>query len=91
MSSLTIYWERCSVCGRYETVRQCTLFKDVLVDIHCCILCAKRSVCPAPAWRIALPEKPLATAPRSRLSLEEGRKLIEELTSLLEGAGKNQS
>ncbi|WP_448578394.1 hypothetical protein [Thermosphaera sp.] len=87
---MTIYWERCGVCGRYETVRQCTLFKDVLVDIHCCILCVKRSVCPAPAWKIALPAKPVATA-RTGLSVEEKKRLIDELTSLLEKPGKKDA
>jgi hypothetical protein len=83
---MTIYWERCSVCGRYESVRQCTLFKDLLVDIHCCILCVKRSVCPAPAWKITIPAKPVPQA-REGLSMEEKKRLIDELTSLLEKPG----
>jgi len=87
---VTIYWERCSVCGRYEAVRQCTLYKDVLVDIHCCILCVKRSVCPAPAWRIALPAKPVTQA-RAGVSVEERKRLIDELTSLLEKPGKKNA
>jgi len=76
---LTIFWERCSICGRYITTRQCTLHPEVSVCIHCCLSCVERSSCPKPVWeiKIAKPVKPIA-------KLEDKKKIMEELLSKLD-------
>ncbi len=79
---MTIYWERCSVCGRYESTRQCTLHPELMVCIYCCLTCVERNKCPRPAWRFES-EKPVAPKTIS----EEKKKLMEDLLSKL--GGKN--
>jgi len=77
---MTIYWERCLVCGRYLPTRQCTLHSDISVCIHCCISCIERSSCPRVAWEISV-AKPRVEA---RLKLEDKKKIMEELLSKLD-------
>jgi len=74
--NVTIYWERCGVCGGYSPVKQCTLYQDLLVDAKCCISCVKRSVCPRPVWRF---EAVLGKGPVKTASPDEKRKLLMEL------------
>ncbi len=47
---MTIYWERCSICGNYNLVKQCTIYQDVIVCPHCCLSCVKRRECSKPVW-----------------------------------------
>ncbi|ADV65484.1 hypothetical protein Desmu_1187 [Desulfurococcus mucosus DSM 2162] len=75
---MTIYWERCSVCGYHSPVKQCTLFPDLMVDAKCCLLCPKRGVCPKPAWRFE------GLVERGVVSPDERRKLLVELLERLE-------
>jgi len=73
------------LCGRYLSIKECTLYPDVLVCIHCCLSCVERSSCPKPAWRVEL-EKPVAS---KGVSLEERRRVFEDLLSKLEGGKKS--
>ncbi|MGC8953871.1 MAG: hypothetical protein ACP5N5_04035 [Desulfurococcus sp.] len=89
MPALTIYWERCDVCGYYRPVKQCTLFQNLLVDAVCCISCPKRSECPRPVWRVeAVLEKP--AQPRLA-SPEERRRLLMELLGKLSSESRAPS
>ena len=47
---MTIYWERCSICGRHYPTKTCWLHPELNVCPHCCLLCPERSICPNPAW-----------------------------------------
>lgn len=77
---MTIYWERCNVCGANRPVLECALNPGLLVDIHCCVSCAKRSSCPRPVWTITV------AAPRKEgPGIEERKKILEELEALLRG------
>lgn len=77
---MTIYWERCNLCGANRPVMECTLNPGLLVDIHCCVSCVRRGSCPKPVWAITVP------APkREALRAEERRKMLEELEALLKG------
>ncbi|OYT41055.1 MAG: hypothetical protein B6U89_00010 [Desulfurococcales archaeon ex4484_58] len=76
---MTIYWEQCSLCGRYHSTRQCTLNPDVMVCVYCCISCPVRNKCPKPVWRFEF-EKPVTPKPIP----DEKKKLMEELLSKLE-------
>ncbi|MEM4488038.1 MAG: hypothetical protein QXK88_04455 [Desulfurococcaceae archaeon] len=80
---MTIYWERCDFCGQNKPVKKCSIIPDFSIDIHCCISCPMwMSRCKSPAWRV---EIPTPSPPRVRSpSKEEKKKLIEELTSMLE-------
>jgi hypothetical protein len=76
---LTIYWERCDVCGRYLPTRQCTLHPELNVCIYCCLSCPERSRCPKPAWELKI-----VKLAKPSLSLEEKKKIMGELFSKLE-------
>ena len=76
---MTIYWDRCQVCGRYVTTKQCTLHPEISVCIHCCLSCVERDKCPRPVWEIRL-RKPVEAKAR----LEDKKKLMEELLSKLD-------
>ena len=79
---MTIYWERCSICGKHHIVKQCTLIPELLVCPQCCIICPRRRVCPKPVWDIEI--KPVikrrATVTRKR----EAEKVLMDLLSRLE-------
>ena len=47
---MTIYWERCSICGRHYPTKTCWLHPELNVCPHCCLLCPERSICPNPVW-----------------------------------------
>ncbi len=47
---MTIYWERCSVCGRHLPTKTCWLHPEQQVCVFCCVFCPERSVCPNPVW-----------------------------------------
>ncbi len=47
---MTIYWERCSICGRHYPTKTCWLHPELSVCPHCCLLCPERGHCPQPAW-----------------------------------------
>jgi hypothetical protein len=76
---VTIYWERCSICGKYEFVKQCTLHPELMVCPHCCLTCPLRSKCPHPAWYPKLGRHAEKEAKR-----EEMEKIISDLLSKLE-------
>jgi len=82
---LTIYWDRCDLCGLHNPTKTCSLFPELAVDPHCCVACPYwMTTCKNPAWSFKSPLK----SPTQRIkfmSLEEREKLMEELTSLLEG------
>ncbi len=78
---MTIYWERCSICGRYHVLKQCTLNQDLLVCPHCCIACPKRSICHKPAWYAKLAVKTVAKPKK------EAEKVFLELLDMLESTG----
>lgn len=82
---MTIYWERCSVCGKYHVLKQCTLSEELMVCPHCCISCPKRSICHSPVWAPILKITVKAEAkPRKR----EAEKIILDLLSRLEESEK---
>lgn len=82
---MTLYWDRCDLCGLHNPTKACTLAPDISVDVHCCVACPHwLNKCKNPAWKLELPVKTAITRVRS-VSAEERRKLMEELTSLLEG------
>ncbi|MET1160773.1 MAG: hypothetical protein ABWW65_07425 [Thermoprotei archaeon] len=87
MLDLTIYWERCSVCGRYEPTRQCTMHNELMVCPHCCISCPLRSICPRPVWKLEIRvEKPVVAKTGIREDIK--KKLMDELFSKLESGKK---
>lgn len=79
---MTIYWERCSVCGRYHVVKQCTLNGDLLVCPHCCITCPKRDSCPKPAWVIEV--KKVVSVKKPVAQKKHAEKVLLDLLSKLE-------
>lgn len=81
---MTIYWERCDFCGQNRPVKRCSIIPDFSVDIHCCVACRMwMDKCSTPAWKVEV--SPIAR-PRARtLSSEDKKRLLDELTSMLEG------
>ncbi|MEM0001436.1 MAG: hypothetical protein QXS24_05320 [Desulfurococcaceae archaeon] len=79
---MTIYWERCDLCGQYRPVKKCSLIPEISIDVHCCVACPYwMNKCTVPAWRIET--RSPQTPPRRSLSSEDKEKLLKELTSLL--------
>lgn len=80
---MTIYWERCDICGGHRPTKKCSLIPDMNIDIHCCITCLYwMNKCRSPAWRI---EAKITSQPaRPSLTRDEKEKLLRELTALLE-------
>ncbi|MCY0868743.1 MAG: hypothetical protein OWQ48_05915 [Desulfurococcus sp.] len=85
---MTIYWERCSFCGSYEPVLQCTLFPDMSVDAKCCLSCPKRSVCPRPAWSFRIPAA-RRHSEESESSSQSRKKLLDLLERIEEEQKKS--
>ena len=86
---MTIYWERCNICGRYRPVKQCTMNPDLMVCIHCCLLCPLRNVCPKLVWILDVSKKkaeaPKAVKPKAvKPKSEEAKKVLLDLLSRLE-------
>ena len=79
---MSIFWERCDVCGRHRPLRQCWLHPERMVCPYCCIACPERSSCPRPAWFPGLRGAVPARGPSGR----EGEKALEELLKRLEEA-----
>ncbi|MMZ65832.1 hypothetical protein D1872_282670 [compost metagenome] len=79
---MTIYWERCDFCGRYEPVKQCTLYPDLMVCIHCCLSCPKRKICPKPVWFIEFKIKTISK-PGKIAKEADKTKVFQELLSKL--------
>ncbi|MEM3926013.1 MAG: hypothetical protein QXS23_01440 [Desulfurococcaceae archaeon] len=80
---MTLYWDRCDICGSYRPTKRCSMYPDISIDIHCCITCTKWfTVCKNPAWSIKIVEKPMEKTKEIRK--EERDKLLRELTSMLE-------
>ncbi len=84
--AMTIYWERCSICGRYHAVKQCTLYNDVLVCPHCCLTCPKRNECPKPVWYAEIKPIVKKAVPRRK----EVEKVFMDLLSMLETPKENK-
>jgi len=80
---VTIYWDRCSVCGRNLVTLQCTMDKDTEVCPHCCTSCYIRDRCSSPAWyptsiKVVVKRKEAAVKVFSDLmSLLEEKKAVE--------------
>lgn len=88
---MTIYWERCDLCGQYRPVKKCTLMPDISIDIHCCIACPYwMNKCGNPAWKIELPTKTSMRLSGRTISIEEKTRLLEELTSILKNNNHEQ-
>ncbi len=82
---MTIYWDRCDLCGQYRPTRSCTIIPSLQVDIHCCAACPYRgNKCTSPTWKIEVPSTGLKT--RREISSEEKERLLRELESLLKGS-----
>ncbi|RLG80644.1 MAG: hypothetical protein DRO13_03255 [Thermoprotei archaeon] len=82
---MTIYWERCSICGKYESTRQCVMFPDIMTCIHCCVACINRDRCPKPVWIVEVKHRKLVVPKRPVEDIK--KKVMEELFSKL-GADK---
>jgi hypothetical protein len=80
---MTIYWERCDICGRHRPTRQCWLHPERNVCPYCCLSCPERQLCPKPAWFPNL--KIVAPVRHARRAREEARKALEDLLRKLEG------
>ncbi|WP_048061534.1 hypothetical protein [Hyperthermus butylicus] len=80
---MSIYWERCSICGRHRPTRQCWLHPERIICPYCCLACPERSICPRPAWFPTLRHVQPAAKPQPKL--EEARRALEELLRKLEG------
>ncbi|ALL01086.1 hypothetical protein Pyrde_1038 [Pyrodictium delaneyi] len=81
---MSIFWERCSICGRHRPLRQCWIHSDRNICAYCCIACPERKVCPKPVWFPELRE-PRITRDRSEERVE-ARKALEELLKRLESS-----
>ncbi len=77
---MSIYWERCDVCGRHRPTRQCWLHPERSVCPYCCLACPERNQCPRPAWFPSL----RGVVPRAAETKEEAKKALEELLRKLE-------
>ncbi len=89
---MTIYWERCDICGRHLPTKTCWLHPELSVCPHCCLLCPERNLCPNPAWFPTLRlsevrvEAGASSSDRgSGMSVEEKRRKLEELLRKLSG------
>ncbi len=80
---MTIYWERCSICGRYHAVKQCTLNPDIMVCPHCCLACPLRSKCPKPVWYPEIREKHRVPQAKKAGERGEAQKVLMDLLSKL--------
>ena len=79
---MTIYWDRCDLCGQYRPTSKCSLFPEIMVDVHCCFACPHREgKCKTPVWRVETLIQPQVS--RKGLSDREKEKLLKELTTLL--------
>ena len=82
---MSIYWERCDICGRHRPTKPCWLHPERPVCPYCCLVCPERSVCPNPVW---YPEVRLFVQRGDIKREEEGeeaRRALEELLRRLEG------
>ncbi len=82
---MTIYWERCSICGKYHVLKQCILDDDLMVCSYCCLSCPKRSICHNPVW---LPVLKVALKTEVKPRRREAEKIILDLLSRLEEGEK---
>lgn len=79
---MSIYWERCDICGKHKPVKQCWLHPERNVCPYCCLACPERSMCPNPVWFPSL-----RTAERiEKKEDEEARRALEELLRRLEAS-----
>ena len=81
-----MYWERCSICGKYEPVNTCKKHPTSNVCPWCCLLCNERNNCNKPVWFSeikVLAEEEIKV--REKIEREKRMKtLLEELMSKLE-------
>ena len=80
---MTIYWERCSICGKYMVTLECTLNPQDFVCPHCCVLfCSNRvNLCSNPVWYRDLGRKIVSEKAITRK--KEKEKIEKVLTDLL--------
>jgi len=77
---LSLFWERCSICGRHRLVKECWLHPERNVCPYCCITCPERNDCPNPVW---LPQLRIRVTRRE--ARKEAEKALEELLAKLSG------
>ena len=82
---MSIFWERCDVCGRHRPTRQCWLHPERSVCPYCCIACPERPICPKPAWYPQLRVSEARPERRPPPRGGEARKALEDLLRRLEG------
>ncbi len=85
---MTIYWERCGICGRYHVTKQCTMYPDLMVCPHCCLTCIHRSKCPRPVWYPTIRLKPIPQVVRKKSSDEAKKVLLDLLSKLDKGVSE---
>jgi len=76
---MTIYWERCSICGLHRPTRTCVMDEELMVCPHCCLACPRRNVCPNPVWKFEIPARKMKKTKKS-----EAQKVLMDLLSKLE-------
>lgn len=76
---MTMYWERCDICGRYEPTRACWLHSEVQICATCCLLCSERNHCRTPSWFFKV--KPLT---REEVAIKEKKAAEEKIQKVLE-------
>lgn len=82
---MSIFWERCSICGRHYPLRQCWIHSERNVCVYCCIACTERNICPKPVW-LPKSRKLHVTRVKPAEGAREARKALEELLKRLESS-----
>jgi len=77
---VSIYWERCDICGKHRPTKQCWLHPERSICPYCCLACPERDICTNPAWFPGLRLRDARTHRRA----EDARKALEELLRKLE-------
>jgi len=83
---MTMYWERCHICGNYIPTLTCWLHLERQICASCCLLCSERNHCSKPVW---FPETKYKTFEEVRkverkVAEEKIQKVLEELLGKLE-------
>ncbi len=81
---MSIYWEKCDICGRHRPTRQCWLHPERSVCPYCCLACPERPQCPRPAWFPSLRRSASRRTMGVAETKSEAKKALEELLRKLE-------
>ncbi|MET1102171.1 MAG: hypothetical protein ABWW69_06840 [Pyrodictiaceae archaeon] len=81
---MTIFWERCSICGRYYPTKTCWLHPERNICPYCCLTCPEWNECPNRVWspRITVTKK--EAIEEKKEMREEAKAILEELLKKLE-------